>query len=112
MCPDNALIVISTDSMSVIAKESPAAPGDLVLVQIDMRTSIEGDTFREDNSSYLLNLSLSRESWKAPFRPAIILSRKVNEGGRYSFWLIPLTKLTPGGALSLKEFGLDYLPLL
>jgi hypothetical protein len=62
----------------------------------------------EDNS-YFPNLSLSGESWKAPFRPAIILSRKVNEGGCYSFWLIPLTKLTPVDALSLKEFGADYL---
>ena len=56
------------------------------------------------------NLSLFGESWKAPFRPAIILSRKVNEKGRYSFRLIPLTNLTPGGVLSLKEFGVDYLP--
>lgn len=107
---EDALIVNSTDPMPIIVKESPAAPGDLVLVQIDMRTSVEGNTFREDNSSYLPNLSLSGESWKAPFRPAIILSRKVNEGGRYSFWLIPLTKLTPEGGLSLKEFGVDCLP--
>ena len=108
--PEDALIVNSTDPMPVIAKEPPAARGDLVLVQIDMRTSVEGDTLREDNSSYLPNLSLSGESWKAPFRPAIILSRKVNEGGRYSFWLIPLTEQTHEGALSLKEFGVDYLP--
>ena len=105
---EDALIVNSTDPM--IVKESPAAPGDLVLVQIDMQTSVEGNTFREDNSSYLPNPSVSGESWKAPFRPAIILSRKVNEGGRYSFWLIPLTKLTPEGGLSLKEFGVDCLP--
>jgi hypothetical protein len=93
-----------------MTREPPAARGDLVLVQIDMRTSVEGNTFREENSSYFPNLSLSGESWKAPFRPAIILSRKVNEGGRYSFWLIPLTEQTREGALSLKEFGVDYLP--
>jgi len=108
--PEDALILNSTDPMPVIAKEPPAARGDLVLVQIDMRTSVEGNTLREENSSYFPNLSLSGESWKAPFRPAIILSRKVNEGGHYSFWLIPLTNLTPEGALSLKEFGVDYLP--
>jgi len=110
MCREDALIVNSTDPMPVIAKEYPAAPGDLVLVQIDMWTSVEGNTFREDNSSYLPNLPLSGESWKAPFRPAIILSRKVNEGGRYSFWLIPLTKITHKGGLLLKEFGVDCLP--
>jgi len=50
--PGDALIVNSTDPMPVIAKEPPAARGDLDLVQIDMRTSIEGNTFREQNSSF------------------------------------------------------------
>ena len=109
--PEYDLISLSTDLKPVIAidREFPAA-GDLVLVQIDMPTSVEGDTLRKDNSSYLPNPSLSGESWRAPFRPAIVLKRKVNEGGRLSFWLIPLTNPTPDGALSLKEFGVDYLP--
>jgi hypothetical protein len=75
-----------------------------------MRTSVEGDTFREDNSSYLPDLSLFGESWKAPFCPAVILSRKEQEGGRYSFRLIPLTTLTSEGAISLKAIGVDGLP--
>jgi hypothetical protein len=60
-----------------------------------MQTSVEGNSLRKNNSSYL--------SWKAPFRPAIIVNRILNKGGR-------LTNLTPEGALSLKEFGVDYLP--
>jgi hypothetical protein len=70
---------LSTDLRPVIAiaKESPAAPGDLVLVQIDMQTSVEGDRLRKNNSSYL--------SWKAPFLPAIIVKRILNMGGRYHF---------------------------
>ena len=110
--PEYDLIVsLLTDLKPVIAidREFPAA-GDLVLVQIDMPTSVEGDTLRKDNSSYLPNPSLSGESWRAPFRPAIVLKRKVNEGVCHSFWLIPLTNPTPDGALSLKEFGVDYLP--
>ena len=75
--PEYDLISLSTDLKPVIAidREFPAA-GDLVLVQIDMPTSVEGDTLRKDNSSYLPNPSLSGESWRAPFRPAIVLKRK------------------------------------
>jgi len=104
------LQINSTDPRPVSTKEPPAAAGDLVLVQIDMQTSVEGHTFREDNSSYWPDLSVTGESWEAPFRPALILSRKAREGGRYSFWIVPLTKLTLEGALSLKENGVDGLP--
>ena len=105
------LTINSIDPRPVITKEPPAAAGDLVLVQIDMRTSVEGHTLREDNSSYCPpDLSVTGEYWEAPFRPALILSRKACEGGRYSFWIVPLTKLTPEGASLLKENSVDGLP--
>jgi hypothetical protein len=75
-----------------------------------MRTSVEGNTFREDNSSYVPNLSLSGGVLESSLPSSHYLSRKVNEGGRYSSWLIPRAKLTPVDALSLKDFGADYLP--
>jgi len=107
------LTINSIDPRPVITKEPPAAAGDLVLVQIDMRTSVEGHTLREDNSSYCPpDLSVTGEYWEAPFRPALILSRKACEGGRYSFWIVPLTKLTPEGASLLKEIVLMAYPIL
>ena len=108
---ETSLIERSTGLKPSVTKEVPAAAaGDLVLVQIDMRTSVEGYTFRVDNSCYRPDPSLSEESWEAPFRPAVILTRKAQEGGRYSFWVIPLTKQTPEGAISLKGIGVDDLP--
>jgi len=110
LSPEASPIAELTGLRPSITKKFPAAAGDLVLVQIDMRTSVEGYTFREDNSCYRPDPSLSGGSWKAPFRPALILSRKAQEGGRCSFWLIPLTKRTPKGAISLKGIGVDDLP--
>jgi casein kinase I family protein HRR25 len=104
------LIVNSTDPVPIISKECPAAPGDLVLVQLNLQTSVEGHTLREDNSSYWEDPSLSGESWKSPFRPAVILSTTEKEEGRCSLLLVPLTKLTPADALSLKEIRVDGLP--
>jgi casein kinase I family protein HRR25 len=108
--PEDVLIVNFTDPIPAISRECPAAPGDLVLVQINPQTSVEGYTLRDDNSAYWSDPSLSGESWKSPFRPAVILSSTEKEEGRYSFLVVPLTKLTPGGALSLKEIGVAGLP--
>ena len=110
MDADNVLIVNSTDPMPVITKECPAAAGDLVLVQINLQTSVEGYTLRDGNSSHFPDPSLSGESWKSPFRPAVILSTTVKEEGRFSFLLVPLTKLSPMDALSTREIGVDGLP--
>lgn len=62
---------------------------------------------RHDNSSYWSDPSLSRESWKSPFRLAVISEK---EAGRHSLLVAPLTKLTPGNALSLNEIEVDGLP--
>ena len=90
--PEGTLIVNSTDPMGVIIKECPAAPGVLVLVQINLRTSAEGYTLRDD-SSYWSDPSLYGESWKSPFRPAILLSATKKEEGHHSRLVIPLSKL-------------------
>ena len=109
---ENTLIIIinSTDPVPVISKECPAAPENLVLVQINLQTSVEGYTLQQENSSYWLDPSLSRESWKSPFRLAVILSTTEKEQGHHSLLVVPLTKLTPGDALSLKKIGVDGLP--
>ena len=107
--PGDALIIINRSE----ARNCSVSPRDVVLVQIDMRTLVESDTSeRTYNSPYLSNLSLSGQSWEAPFRPAIILKKEVNnlKEGRYSLWLVPLTNLTTESALSLKEFDVDHLP--
>jgi len=96
--------------MPVLNKECPAAAGDLVLVQINLQTSVEGYTLRDDNSSYWPDPSLSEAAWRIPFRPAVILSTTEKEEGRFSFLLVPLANGTPGDALSLREIGLDGLP--
>ena len=96
--------------MPVLNKECPAAAGDLVLVQINLQTSVEGYTLRDDNSSYWPDLSLSEASWRIPFRPAVILSTTEKEEGRFSFLLVPLANGTPGDGLSLREIGVDGLP--
>ena len=84
--PEDPLIVNSTDPMVIIAKECPAAPGVLVLVQINPRTSAEGYTLRDD-SSYWSDPSLYGESWKSPFRPAILLSATKKRKGIIHVWL-------------------------
>jgi len=96
--------------MPVVNEECPAAAGDLVLVQINLQTSVEGYTLWDDNSSYWRDPSLSEASWRIPFRPAVILSTTVKEEGRFSFLLVPLANGTPGDALSLREIGVDGLP--
>ncbi|KIM38474.1 hypothetical protein M413DRAFT_242165 [Hebeloma cylindrosporum] len=101
---------VRPDAIPITAKECLAGPGDLVLVQINPQTSVEGYTLRDDNSSYWADPSLSGDSWKCLFRPAVILSTKGTEEGRYSFLIIPLTKLRPVDALSLKEIGVAGLP--
>ena len=108
--PEYDLISLSTDLKPVIAidREFPAA-GDLVLVQIDMPTSVEGDT--EKGQFFLLAKSII--IWRvleSTLSSSHRSEEEVNEGVCHSFWLIPLTDLTPDGALSLKEFGVDYLP--
>lgn len=56
---DDVLIVNSTDPMPVITEKCLAAAGDLVLVQINLQTSVEGYTLRDDNSSHFPDPSLS-----------------------------------------------------
>ena len=89
---EDALIIIKTHLKPVIAiaKESPAAPGVLVLVtvQIDMPTSVESDTLRKDNSSYLPNLSLSRKKIRRVLESTLSSSR-------YSFFSYSTYKPKP-----------------
>jgi hypothetical protein len=82
-------------------------PGDLVFVQIEPRTSVEGYTLAENNSSYFVDPTLSGEFWKCPFRPAVILSANKKREGRYAFFLVPLTTSPLEGAISLKEIDIS-----
>ena len=101
-----APFIYLTGAISSTSKECPATPGDLVFVQIEPRTSVEGYTLAENNSSYLVDPTLSGEFWKCPFRPAVILSTSKKKEGRYTFLLVPLTTASLEGAISLKEIDI------
>ena len=101
-----APFIYLTGAISSTSKECPATPGDLVFVQIEPRTSVEGYTLAENNSSYLVDPTLSGEFWKCPFRPAAILSTSKKKEGRYTFLLVPLTTASLEGAISLKEIDI------
>ena len=88
------------------SKDCPATPGDLVFFQIEPRISVEGYTLAENNSSYLVDPTLSGEFWKCPFCPAVILSTNKKKAGRYAFLLVPLTTSSLEGAVSLKEIDI------
>ena len=100
-----ALLIYLTGVIPSTSKQCPATAGDLVLVQIESRTSVEGYTLSENNSSYLIDPTLSGEFWKCPYRPAVILSTNKKKEGRYAFLLVPLTTSSFEGAISLKEIG-------
>ena len=95
-----------TDVIPSTSKECPATPEDLVFVQIEPRTSVEGYTLAENNTSYLVDPTLSGEFWKCPFRPAVILSTNKKKAGRYAFLLVSLTTSSLEDAISLKEIDI------
>jgi hypothetical protein len=99
-----APFIYLTGAIPSTSKECPATPGDLVFVQIEPRTSVEGYTLPE---SYLVDPTLSGEFWKCPFRPAVILSANKKKEGRYAFLLVPLTTSPLEGAISLKEIDIS-----
>ena len=101
-----ASFIYLTGPIPLASKECPATAGDLVFVQIKPRTSAEGYTLAENNSSYLVDPTLSGEFWKCPFRPAVILSTSKKKEGRYAFLLVPLTTASLEGAISLKEIDI------
>jgi len=100
-----APFIYLTGSIPSTSTECPAAPGDLVFVRIEPRTSVEGYTLAENNSSYLVDPTLSGEFWECSFRPAVILSARKKKEGRYAFLLVPLTTASLEGAIPLNEIG-------
>ena len=101
-----APLIYLTGMIPSTSKECPATAGDIVLVQIEPRTSVEGYTLAENNSCYLIDSTLSEEFWKCPFHSAVILSINEKKEGCYAFLLIPLTTSSFEGVISLKEIGI------